>query len=69
MMIELSPLAYVTLYGLVQDELRTPSDADPLLRRALRELADATSDGLSAAELAEQPGALRALRRSGLLSN
>lgn len=68
MLVELSPVSYIALCGLVQDALLHPSDATPLLARVAKELQSATAGGMIPSELAEQPAHLEALRRSGMAS-
>lgn len=68
MLVELSPVAYLALCGLVQDALTIESDATPLLRRVSQELAGATAGGMISSELMEQPHHVEALRQAGLLS-
>ena len=67
--VELSPVAYLALCGLVRDALEVDSDASPLLQKVARELSNATAGGMVSSELAEQPGNLDALRRGGFLGN
>ncbi len=69
MIVELSPTVYLMLCGLVQDALMNPTDATPLLERAVRELSSATAGGMIPSELVEQPAQLEALRRAGMMSN
>jgi hypothetical protein len=38
MMLELTPVSYLTLCGLVKDALQVPSDAAPILRALQKEL-------------------------------
>ena len=68
MLVELSPVTYLALCGLVQDALLHPSDATPLLQRTLNELQSATAGGMIPSELAEQPQHLESLRRAGIAS-
>ena len=68
MLVELSPVSYLALCGLVQDALLHPSDATLLLTRAAKELKSATAGGMIPSELTEQPEHLEALRRSGMAS-
>lgn len=67
MLVELSPLAYLALCGLVRDAQEVSSDAAPLLQRVADELSGATAGGMIPSELAEQPAHLEALRRSKFL--
>lgn len=69
MLVELSPVTYLALCGLVRDALMNPTDATPLLTKVAKELADATAGGLIPSELAEQPERLEALRRSGFVGH
>ena len=69
MLVELSPVTYLALCGLVRDALINPNDATPLLNKAAQELASATAGGMIPSELAEQPERLEALRRAGFMSN
>lgn len=69
MLVELSPVTYLALCGLVRDALLQPSDATPLLNRVAEELATATAGGLIPSELVEQPERLEALRRAGFVGN
>lgn len=69
MLVELSPVAYLALCGLVRDALLNPSDATPLLNRVANELASATAGGMVPSELVEQPERLQALRRAGFAGN
>jgi hypothetical protein len=64
-LVELTPVAYMTLCGLVQDALLTESDAKPLLLKVAQELKGVTAGGMIPSELTEQPEHLEALRRSG----
>lgn len=66
MIIELSPVSYIALCGLVQDALQEKSDASPLLQRIARELTLAASDNESSAELSQDPKHVEALRRVGI---
>ncbi len=68
MLVELSPLAYLALCGLVSDALEIDSDASPLLHRVADELKGAMAGGMISSELAEQPTHLEALRRGGYLA-
>ncbi len=68
MLVELSPLAYLALCGLVRDSLQHPSDATALLNRVAEELANATAGGMIPSELVEEPGRIEALRRGGFVS-
>ena len=65
MLVELSPVAYLALCGLVRDALLDDSDASPLLRRVATELDSATAGGMIPSELTEHPAHLEALRRVG----
>ena len=69
MLVELSPVAYLALCGLVRDALVNPSDATPLLNRVAQERATATAGGMIPSELAENPARLDALRRAGFVGN
>ena len=69
MLVELSPMAYLTLCGLVRDALEVDSDATVLLQRVADELMGANAGGMVSSELAEQPERLVALRRGGFLSS
>jgi len=64
MLVELTPVTYLALCGLVRDALLTDSDASPLLQRVAKELGTATA-GAVPEELAGQPAHLEALRRIG----
>lgn len=68
MLVELSPVAYLALCGLVRDALEVESDASELLHRVAYELTGAMAGGMVSSELAEQPEHLDALRRGGFLS-
>ena len=68
MLVELSPVTYLALCGLVQDALLENSDATPLLLRVARELRSATAGGMIPSELTEQPEHLESLRRAGMAS-
>lgn len=68
MLVELSPMAYLTLCGLVRDALEIPSDASPILQGVARELMGVNAGGMISSELAEQPEHLAALRRGGFLA-
>ena len=65
MLVELSPVSYMALCGLVRDALLLENDASPLLRRVAKELASATAGGMISSELTEDPKHLVALRRAG----
>ncbi len=65
MLVELSPATYIALCGLVSDALQYPSDATPILRRAEKELGNATAGGLIPSELVEQPEYMENLRYAG----
>lgn len=69
MLVELTPMAYLALCGLVSDALEVDSDASPLLQRVARELKGAMAGGMISSELAEDPSNLEALRRGGYLAN
>ena len=69
MLVELSPMAYLALCGLVRDALEVESDASVILERVADELMGATAGGMISSELAENPERLEALRRGGFLSN
>ena len=65
MLVEVSPITYLALCGLVSDALQHPSDATPILVRAARELGGVTAGGMIPSELVEQPEHLENLRRAG----
>ena len=65
MFVELSPVTYLALCGLVSDALQHPSDATALLLRAGKELGNATAGGMIPSELVEQPERIENLRRAG----
>ena len=65
MLVELSPVAYLAICGLVKDAMMTDTDASALLERVAKELGSATAGGMIPSELAEQPERLEALRRAG----
>ncbi len=67
MLVELSPVAYLALCGLVRDALEVSSDAEPLLNRVAQELSGATAGGMIPSELAEDPDHITALRRAGFV--
>ncbi len=67
MLVELSPMAYLALCGLVRDALEVESDASPLLQRVADELMGATAGGMVSSELAEDPRHMAALRRGGFM--
>lgn len=69
MIVELSPMAYLTLCGLVRDALEVDSDATPILERVADELMGATAGGMISSELAENPERMVALRRGGFIAN
>lgn len=69
MLVELSPVAYLALCGLVRDALEVESDASPLLQRVADELMGAMAGGMISSEIAEQPARVEALRRGGFLQN
>lgn len=68
MLVELSPMAYLALCGLVRDSLQVESDASEILERVADELMGATAGGMISSELAESPERLDALRRGGFLA-
>jgi len=68
MLVEVSPVTYLALCGLVEDALLHPSDATAILKRAKRELGSAMAGGMIPSELIEQPQHMEALRRSGMAS-
>ena len=65
MLVELSPVTYLTLCGLVSDAMQEPSDASMILQRAYKELSGATAGNMIPSELVEQPEYLENLRRAG----
>ncbi|MDD2326047.1 MAG: hypothetical protein PHW63_08645 [Alphaproteobacteria bacterium] len=67
MLVELSPMAYIALCGLVRDALEVDSDASTILEHVADELMGATAGGMISSELAEKPENLEALRRGGFL--
>ncbi len=67
MLVELSPMAYLALCGLVRDALQVKSDAGPLLQRVADELSGATAGNMISSELAEEPAHIEALRRGGFM--
>ncbi len=67
MLVELSPMAYLALCGLLRDALQVSSDADTLLHRVADELSGATAGGMLSSELVEEPQRIEALRRGGFL--
>ncbi len=67
MLIEISPLTYMTLCGLVSDALQYDSDATLLLQRAQRELRVATIADMIPSELVETPERLENLRKAGFV--
>lgn len=69
MLVELSPVAYLGLCGLVRDALQHPTDATPLLQKIAQELSSATAGGMIPSELAEHPEKLQALRNAGFVSH
>ncbi len=66
MLVELSPVAYIALCGIVKDALQHPSDATQLLQRVLNELSNATAGGMIPSELLEEPERMETLRRAGV---
>jgi hypothetical protein len=64
-LVELSPVTYLALCGLVSDAMQHPSDATPILARAAKELSNATAGGMIPSELLEEPQHLENLRRAG----
>jgi hypothetical protein len=64
-LVELSPVTYLALCGLVSDAMQHPSDAMPILARAAKELSSATAGGMIPSELVEQPEYMENLRRAG----
>ena len=68
MLVELSPVSYLALCGLVQDALQEPSDATLILTRVQKELKSVAAGGMIPSELTEQPEHLVALRRAGMVS-
>lgn len=64
-LVELSPVTYLALCGLVSDAMQQPSDATPILARAAKELSNATAGGMIPSELVEQPEYLENLRQAG----
>ena len=68
MLVELSPVSYLALCGLVQDALLDKSDATALLQRVANELKNVTTGGMIPSELTEQPAHLESLRRAGMAS-
>ncbi|HEU0117724.1 MAG TPA: hypothetical protein VFR09_03745 [Alphaproteobacteria bacterium] len=68
MLVELSPVTYLALCGLVRDALENDTDASALLNKVAKELANATA-GIIPAELADKPERVEALRRAGFISN
>lgn len=66
MLVELSPVAYLTLCGLVRDALEVSSDASFLLQKVAKELSNVTVDEDS--EFSEQPDRVEALRRGGFMA-
>lgn len=67
MLVELTPVAYLALCGLVRDALEVESDAGPLLQRVASELMGATAGDMISSELVENPGHMEALRRGGFM--
>ena len=68
MLVELSPVAYMALCGLVQDAMQHDSDASPLLKRVAKELSNVAAGGMIPSELVENPILIEALRRSGAIN-
>jgi hypothetical protein len=66
-LVELSPVAYLTLCGLVKDALEVDSDAKQLLQRVAHELSGATAGGMIDSDLAGDPARLDTLRRAGFM--
>jgi hypothetical protein len=64
-LVELSPISYLALCGLVSDAMQHPSDASVILARVAKELSSATAGGMIPSELLEQPDTLENLRRAG----
>lgn len=64
MLVELSPVTYLALCGLVRDAMLNESDATPLLQKVAQELKGATAGGMIPSELAEDPTRLDVLRRA-----
>jgi hypothetical protein len=67
-LVELSPVTYLALCGLVSDAMQHPSDATPILARVAKELSSATAGGMIPSELVEQPEYMENLRRAGYAS-
>ena len=65
MLVEVSPATYLALCGLVSDALQHPSDATPILLRAVKELGGVIAGGMIPSELVEQPDCLENLRHAG----
>ena len=65
MLVELSPVAYMALCGLVRDALQHPTDATFLLHRVAEELREATAGDALPSELALNPERVERLRRAG----
>ena len=65
MLVEISPITYLALCGLVSDALQHPSDATPILQRAAKELGTVTAGGMIPSELLEHPAHLEHLRSAG----
>lgn len=65
-MVDISPMTYLVLCGLVRDALQHPNDATPFLRRAEQELGGVTAGDMIPSELVEQPEYMETLRRAGL---
>ncbi len=68
MLVELSPVTYLALCGLVSDAMQQPSDATPILARAAKELGAATAGNMIPSDLVEQPQYLENLRQAGFAS-
>ncbi|MCL2469323.1 MAG: hypothetical protein FWF24_03720 [Alphaproteobacteria bacterium] len=68
MFVELSPVTYLVLCGLVRDAQEIDSDAGGLLARVAGELKGATAGGMIDSELAACPQRLDALRRAGFVA-
>jgi hypothetical protein len=66
--VELSPIAYMTLCGLVKDALQHPSDASFLLKKVAEELSSATAGGMIPSDLLEEPDRIENLREAGFVA-